>query len=93
LPLGLRTVEKIERIIDAEMQAIGSEKLSLPMLLNPEGWKKTGRWDGSKGEASGLNGMMRLCETHMDDTSSFVCKIEKNLIFCWHLHTKKKSHN
>ncbi|KAL9544423.1 hypothetical protein MBANPS3_007628 [Mucor bainieri] len=36
LPLGLRTVEKIERIIDTEMQAIGSEKLSLPMLLNPE---------------------------------------------------------
>ncbi|GAN04177.1 prolyltRNA synthetase, mitochondrial [Mucor ambiguus] len=52
LPLGLRTVEKIERIIDTEMQAIGSEKLSLPMLLNPEGWKKTGRWDGSKGEAT-----------------------------------------
>lgn len=50
MPLGLRTVEKIEHIIDAEMQAIGSEKLSLPMLLNPDGWKKTGRWDGSKGE-------------------------------------------
>lgn len=52
LPLGLRTVEKIERIIDQEMQAIGSQKLSLPMLLNPDGWKKTGRWDGSKGEVN-----------------------------------------
>ena len=52
LPLGLRTVEKIERIIDKEMQNIGSEKLSLPMLLNPEGWKKTGRWEGSKGEVN-----------------------------------------
>lgn len=52
LPLGLRTIEKIERIIDEEMQAIGSEKLSLPLLLSPEGWKKTGRWDGAKGEVS-----------------------------------------
>ncbi|KAI7906143.1 Threonyl/alanyl tRNA synthetase [Cokeromyces recurvatus] len=50
LPFGLRTVEKIERIIDEEMQAIGGEKLSLPILLNPDSWKRTGRWDGAKGE-------------------------------------------
>lgn len=32
------------------MQSIGSQKLSLPILLNPEDWKKTGRWDGAAGE-------------------------------------------
>lgn len=32
------------------MQAIGGEKLALPLMLNPEGWKKTGRWNGAKGE-------------------------------------------
>lgn len=37
------------------MQSIGSEKLSLPMLLNPDGWKKTGRWDGAKGEVREKN--------------------------------------
>ncbi|CAO3701540.1 unnamed protein product [Rhizopus stolonifer] len=32
------------------MQTIGSQKLSLPILLNPDNWKKTGQWDGSAGE-------------------------------------------
>ncbi|OAD07788.1 hypothetical protein MUCCIDRAFT_32820 [Mucor lusitanicus CBS 277.49] len=76
LPLGLRTVEKIERIIDAEMQAIGSEKLSLPMLLNPEGWKKTGRWGGSKGEFFRLQDRkesdLLLAPTHEEEITQLV---------------------
>ncbi|KAL7315213.1 hypothetical protein PS15m_006694 [Mucor circinelloides] len=76
LPLGLRTVEKIEGIIDAEMQAIGSEKLSLPMLLNPEGWKKTGRWDGSKGEFFRLQDRkesdLLLAPTHEEEITQLV---------------------
>lgn len=76
LPLGLRTVEKIERIIDEEMQAIGSQKLSLPMLLNPEGWKKTGRWDGSKGEFFRLKDRkdndLLLAPTHEEEITNLV---------------------
>ncbi|KAI8642692.1 hypothetical protein BD408DRAFT_416067 [Parasitella parasitica] len=76
LPLGLRTVEKIERIIDAEMQAIGSEKLSLPMLLNPDAWKKTGRWDGSKGEFFRLQDRkesdLLLAPTHEEEITQLV---------------------
>ncbi|GAA5813182.1 hypothetical protein MFLAVUS_006656 [Mucor flavus] len=76
LPLGLRTVEKIERIIDQEMQAIGSQKLSLPMLLNPEGWKKTGRWEGSKGEFFRLKDRkeadLLLAPTHEEEITQLV---------------------
>ncbi|KAG2207722.1 hypothetical protein INT47_011842 [Mucor saturninus] len=76
LPLGLRTVDKIERIIDQEMKAIGSEKLSLPLLLNPEGWKKTGRWDGSKGEFFRLKDRkesdLLLAPTHEEEITQLV---------------------
>lgn len=76
LPLGLRTVEKIERIIDEEMQAIGSQKLSLPMLLNPDPWKKTGRWEGSKGEFFRLKDRkesdLLLAPTHEEEITQLV---------------------
>lgn len=43
LPLGLRSVEKLTKIIDEEMQSIGAQKLALPYLTSSELWKKTGR--------------------------------------------------
>ncbi|KAI8882178.1 prolyl-tRNA synthetase [Backusella circina FSU 941] len=76
LPLGLRTIEKIEHIIDQEMQAIASQKLSLPVLLPTEGWKKTGRWDGAKGEFFRLQDRKQvdllLAPTHEEEITSLV---------------------
>jgi prolyl-tRNA synthetase len=50
LPLGVRVLEKIERLIDIEMQNIGGQKLRMPLLLSSELWRKTGRWDSTGDE-------------------------------------------
>lgn len=48
LPLGLRVVEKINRIIREEMNAIGGQEMYMPSLQDPELWKKTDRWNDEK---------------------------------------------
>lgn len=48
LPLGLRVVEKINRIIREEMDAVGSVEMYMPSLQDPELWKKTDRWSDEK---------------------------------------------
>jgi len=45
LPLGLRTLNKIENIIREEINAIGGQELFMPSLQPKENWLKTGRWD------------------------------------------------
>lgn len=44
LPLGLRSLKKIEQVIREEMNAIGGQELLLPALHPKENWEKTGRW-------------------------------------------------
>ncbi len=44
MPLGLRTMNRIERIVREEMDAAGSQELRMPIVLPAEPWKKTGRW-------------------------------------------------
>lgn len=48
LPLGLRVLENIKRIIRTELNAIGCEEVMLSTLQNPELWRKTDRWDIEK---------------------------------------------
>ena len=45
LPLGLRTLRKIENIIREEMNAIGGQEILMPALQKKEDWKITGRWE------------------------------------------------
>ena len=45
LPLGLRVLEKIEKIVDEEMEKIGGQKMLLSTLQPKEVWQKTDRWD------------------------------------------------
>eukprot|EP00462_Mataza_sp_D1_P022577 CAMPEP_0175126196 /NCGR_PEP_ID=MMETSP0087-20121206/3718_1 /TAXON_ID=136419 /ORGANISM="Unknown Unknown, Strain D1" /LENGTH=222 /DNA_ID=CAMNT_0016408079 /DNA_START=26 /DNA_END=691 /DNA_ORIENTATION=+ len=45
MPLGLRVLRKIEKIIDEELQAIGCQRTQMPMIMSAQLWKKTGRWD------------------------------------------------
>lgn len=42
LPIGLRAIEKLVTVIDAEMQRIGGAKMLLPSLLTGTLWTKTG---------------------------------------------------
>lgn len=44
LPLGLRVLEKISRVIRDEMNAVGAQEVLLSTLQNKEVWEKTGRW-------------------------------------------------
>jgi len=44
LPLGLRTMRKIERIVREEMDASGAQEIRMPIVLPAEPWKATGRW-------------------------------------------------
>lgn len=48
LPLGLRVIEKINRIIREEMDAIGGVELYMPSLQDPALWKQTDRWSDEK---------------------------------------------
>ncbi len=44
LPLGLRTLRKLENVVRAEMDALGGQELLFPALLPREPFDTTGRW-------------------------------------------------
>ncbi len=44
LPLGLRVLREVERVVREEMDAIGAQEISLPALLPREPYEATGRW-------------------------------------------------
>ena len=45
LPLGLRVIKNIERIVREEMDKIGAQEILMPSLTPKEIWEKSGRWD------------------------------------------------
>jgi len=45
LPLGWKVLNKINAIMKEEMDAIGGQEISLPVLHPAEIWQQTGRWD------------------------------------------------
>jgi prolyl-tRNA synthetase len=45
MPLGLRTMNKIERVVREEMDTSGAQELRMPIVIPAEPWKLTGRWD------------------------------------------------
>jgi len=45
LPLGLKIVRKIERIVREEMNAIGGLELLMPSVQPAEIWQQSGRWE------------------------------------------------
>lgn len=44
LPLGLRTLRRVEQVVREEMNASGAQEISLPALLPREPYETTGRW-------------------------------------------------
>jgi prolyl-tRNA synthetase len=48
LPLGLRTLNNIVRVIREEMNAIGSQEIVMTALQDKTLWSKTDRWDDDK---------------------------------------------
>ncbi|MEU9154901.1 proline--tRNA ligase [Streptomyces sp. NPDC048417] len=45
LPLGLKVLSNIERVVREEMDAIGAQEVLLPALLPREPYEATGRWE------------------------------------------------
>ena len=45
LPLGWRSVRKIEQIVREEMDAIGSQEINMPVCQPAELWHESHRWD------------------------------------------------
>jgi prolyl-tRNA synthetase len=45
LPLGLRSIKKVENIVREEMNRAGAIELLMPSVLPAELWKESGRWD------------------------------------------------
>src|SRR3989344_2047522 len=45
LPLGLRVLRNIEKVVREEMDALGGQEVLMPILHPSENWKTTGGWD------------------------------------------------
>lgn len=45
LPLGLRAINKVARIVREEMDRAGAMEVSMPMVQPADLWQETGRWD------------------------------------------------
>lgn len=61
LPLGFRTLKKVENIIREEMDRAGSQELLMPVLQPAELWQESGRWNVMGEE------MVRLKDRHQRD--------------------------
>ena len=45
MPVGLRTIRKIEKIIREEMDRAGAIELLMPLVQPAELWQESGRWE------------------------------------------------
>jgi len=45
LPLGLRVLNKIEKIISEEMESLSGQGILMPALIPKKNWQKSGRWE------------------------------------------------
>jgi len=46
LPLGLRVLENVKRIVREEMDKVDSQELTMSTLQRKELWQENGRWGG-----------------------------------------------
>lgn len=61
LPLGLRTLRKIERIVREEMDKAGAIELLMPAVQPAELWQESGRWEQYGPE------LLRIKDRHQRD--------------------------
>ncbi len=45
LPLGMRTLKKVQQIVREEMDRAGAQEIVMPILQPSELWRETGRWE------------------------------------------------
>ncbi len=61
LPLGLRTLRKVEKIVREEMDQAGAQEVLMPAVQPAELWQESGRWDQYGGE------LLRIKDRHQRD--------------------------
>jgi prolyl-tRNA synthetase len=61
LPLGLRVLRKVERIVREEMDRSGALEVSMPAIQPAELWQESGRWDQYGPE------LLRIRDRHQRD--------------------------
>ncbi len=78
LPLAHRAMTRIENIIRAEMEAIGGQEITMPVVHPAELWQETGRWyqiDAEMGRFKDRSGRdMVLGMTHEEVVADLVRK-------------------
>lgn len=78
LPLGRRSLTKIENIIRQEMDAIDGQEVTMPVVHPAEIWQETGRWyeiDAEMGRFKDRTGRdMVLAMTHEEVVADLVRK-------------------
>ena len=78
LPLARRTLTKIENIMRQEIEAIGGQEISMPVVQPADIWKETGRWyqiDAEMGRFKDRSGReMSLAMTHEEVVADLVRK-------------------
>ncbi len=96
LPLARRSMNKIEAIIREEIEAIGGQEVTMPVVHPAEIWKRTGRWqqiDAELGRFKDRNGRdMVLAMTHeeviADLTSKEIHSYRQLPLLIYHIQTK-----
>ncbi|GAB2801439.1 proline--tRNA ligase [Halomonas shantousis] len=61
LPIGLRTLRKVERIVREEMDRAGAQEVLMPAVQPAELWQESGRWEQYGPE------LLRLVDRHARD--------------------------
>lgn len=61
LPMGLRSIRKVERIVREELDAAGAQELLMPAVQPAELWQESGRWQQYGPE------LLRLKDRHNRD--------------------------
>lgn len=97
LPLGLRVIENIKRIIREELNSLGCQEVLMSSLQNPEPWEKTGRFSDQEVDiwfktelASG--GALGLAPTHEEPMvnmiKSYVSSYKDLPLYVYQFQTK-----
>ena len=55
LPLGMRVLNKVEAIVNEEMDNIGAQQILMPFVQPADIWHESGRWDDYGPELARLN--------------------------------------
>lgn len=61
MPMGLRVIQKVERIVREEMNRAGAVELTMPVIQPAEFWQETGRFDKMGAE------LLRIQDRHERD--------------------------